>query len=287
MIIKNIKNNLLLFLLIISISLFLNGCDEDKAADMVKITPPTDHEVIQGFHSMKGDDMLNLAVINMRAGEIKKAILMLEKFIIRYPNNPVGLFYLGQAYYKKGLYKEAINNLKRAYALDTTMTKPLYYLSKSYEKIGDRKKALKALYKYLLTETHSYRINLIIKEANSYAEPVIGRGIIGRVSVTDEVIPEKKLALCPKFFIRADALEIFASLEIIEAPHNTGISAKWYHINSENKKKEVNSSTFSVKGSKNELIPLKKPSSGWTAGEYRLEILVENEKNLSLYFYIL
>ncbi len=276
-----------LFFLLICLCLFISGCNKDgESSDITKIVSPTDHEVVKSYHSSRGEDLLNLAIINLRAGEIQKSIALLEKFTAYYPSNPVGQFYFGKAYYKNRMYEDSIKKFKKAFILDPASPEPLLYLGRAYEKTGNRKKAIKTLYEYLLRESDAYAIQKTGKEINSLAQPVVGKNIIGRISVTDEIIREKSLALSSKILFKRDTPEIFTSLEVIEAAYDTKIDVKWYYLVSNDKKMKVNSSSFKVEGSKNALVSIKNPSSDWPAGKYKLEIFVDNEKNTSLNFYI-
>jgi|GEM_PF-1877903 len=277
----------ILFLLV-CIPLSLTGCDQDNSSgDVVKIGPgSTGHEMVKDYYSMDQDNLLNLGKINLQAGEVDDAIQILEKFTQYYPNNPVGQFYLGKAYYKKGEYKDSIRKFKKAFIFDKTSPEPLLHLGMAYKQTGEQDKAINAVYEYLLRETDITVSARVEDKVNTFAEPVVGKNIIGRVFVSDDVIKEENIALNPKIFFRADTPEIFASVEIIGSANDTPIRIKWYYFASEEEKIEVNSSAFKAGGTQNVLIALKKPSTDWPAGKYKLEILVENEKNAGLIFYI-
>ncbi len=278
---------IILFLIIISLPVLICGCDKtDSSGDIVKIMPPVGHEVVKDFHSINREDLLNLAVINLRAGKTRESIELLEKFTTYYPGNSVGHLHLGRAYYADQRYEDAIGRFKRAYVLDRYSPEALFYLGKAYDRAGNTNKAVKTLYKYILAEPDALSRQKAADEINLYTDPIGGKGIIGRVSVTDEVIKENNLALSSKACFNREIPEIFASVEIVGAPSNTDIIAMWLYFVSEGKKMKVNSASFSLTGSKNALISLKKPSQNWPAGKYSLEIFVDKEKNTSLIFYM-
>lgn len=276
-----------LFLIIITLPALISGCDKSNSSeDIIKIVSPDGHDIVKNIHSAKQEDLLNLGAINMRAGKLQESIQSLEKFTTYYPHNPVGQLYLGRAYYADQRYDQAIKRFKRAYVLDKSSPDPLLYLGKAYDKAGNTAKAIKSIYKYILEEQDQLSKQKAADQINLYAKPITGKGIIGRVSVTDRVIKENNLALTSKACFSRKIPEVFASVEVIEAPYDTEIEARWLYVVSEEKKMEVNSASFSLTGSKNALVTLKKPSQDWPVGEYNLEILVNNEKNTSLTFYV-
>ena len=274
------------FIFLICLPLLISGCTSGSD-DIIKISSSTTGQEFTKTHpSFKGENILNLGIINLRAGNVRESVKLLEEFANYHPNNPVGQFYLGKAYYKDMRYEDSIVKFKQAFILDKETPEPLLYLGRAYKKLGNRKKAVKTLYKYLLIESDTSIAEKIREEINSMSEPVIGSGIIGRIFVTNEVNREKGIALGTKVIFRANIPEIYASLEIINAPYNTEIETKWYYIISDEEKMEVNKTSFNAEGSKNALVSLKKPSSQWPLGEYKLEIYVDKEKNASVNFYI-
>lgn len=280
------KNKILkTFCLLLFLPIIISGCNKNSD-NIQKITALPAHEAVDDFHSYREEDLINLGEINLRAGNFQKAIRILEKVTAYYPDNPIGQFYLGKAYYKNKRYEDSIGKFKYAFVLDKSYPEPLFYLGKAYEKTGKREKAIKALYKYLLIESNPYNQEKAREDLNYLSIPVVGKDVIGRIFVTDEIIREKKLAMNSKVCFRANVPEIFASIEVIGAPNNTNVEANWYYLASENKKMEVNSTKFTVNDSKSVLASLKKPSYDWPPGKYILEILVNKEKNASLNFYI-
>ena len=296
-------------------TLFLTGC-EKADMDMAETMPPRD--LVKEYYMLQKENLLELGVINLRGQDIEKSIELLEVYTTRYPNQAIGQFYLGKAYYKNMRYEDSIKKFKRAYNLDSSVVQSLLYLGKAYKRTGENQKALKVLYKYISSEFSD--VNRARDEINKMAEPVMGKHVIGRVFVSDDVLHEKNIALSMKSCFPAQTPEIYASIELLETPampeqegfsdceklksiegsvisenrnsnafpicNKTEIRARWNYFLSEEEKVEVNSISFKAEGAKNTLLSFKKPFTGWKEGEYELEIFVNNEKNVSLIFYI-
>ncbi|HSA06818.1 MAG TPA: tetratricopeptide repeat protein [Candidatus Gastranaerophilales bacterium] len=274
-------------LILVCLPLIMSGCDQKNSSeDIIKIAAPVEHEIIEKHSSLDQETLLNQGIINLKADNVEKAIEILENYTTYYPHNSVGQFYLGKAYLNNMRYEDAIKTFRKTLMLDESETQAFLYIGQAYEKMGQRKSAIKYLYKYLIAESGSLDTKKISGEINDLAEPVIGKDIIGRVFVTNEVIKEKNLALKPMTCFESAVPEIYGSLEIIDAPANTEIEVKWRFLLKNDKKMEINSHFFTVQGTKNALALIKKPVPNWIPGEYELEILVDGEKNTNLNFYI-
>lgn len=284
---ENKKNLICLFILLSLIAILLSGCDKEiKYGEIDNISPPVSHEVTKSYFTSKKGEILNRAVIFQRAGELEKSIDLLEKFTTHYPNNPVGQFYLGKAYYKNKMYEDSIKRLKKAYMLDKSSLEALLYLGRAYQETGNRDIAVKFLYKYILRESNTYLIQKTTREINSLAKSVNGNDLIGNVTVTDQIIKEKKIALTPKILFNSNTPEIYAVIEIIEAPYNTEIESKWFQIGQNKNKKLIKTYSKKAEGSKNIVFSIKKPSNKWINGEYKLDIIVNEYEKTSIKFYI-
>lgn len=151
------------------------------------------------------------------------------------------------------------------------------YLSKAYEQTDEFKKSVHHMKRaFMLDNTLSEEL----------AGPVLGKGVVGRVFATNRVNEEKNLALKPKAWFDKDTKIIYASLEIINAPVNTEIETEWAYELAKNEQVKINSTRFKAEGSKNTLVSLEKPTSGWPIGKYRLNVIVNGYYNTDLIFYV-
>ncbi|OGI00175.1 MAG: hypothetical protein A2Y25_00310 [Candidatus Melainabacteria bacterium GWF2_37_15] len=177
---------------------------------------------------------------------------------------------------RAGNIQKSIEILEKFITYYPTNSLGHYYLGKAYFENNELNKSLhhtkQALYDKTLT--------------NELAGPIIGKGVLGRVFVTNEVIEEKNLALKPKACFDKNTPVIYASLEIINAPSDSEIEAEWVYELPKNEQVKVNSSLFKANGSKNALVSVKKPTSEWPAGKYRLNVYINGEKNTDLTFYV-
>ena len=234
-------------LLLLFIFITLTTSGCDKSSeDIVKITSD-DHAMVKEHSEFKIENALNEGLINYRAGNIQKSIEILEKVVTYYPTNSLAHYYLGRAYFENNELNKSLHHIKQA------------------------------LYDKIL--------------ANELAGPIIGKGILGRVFVTNEIIEEKNLALKPKACFDKSTPVIYASLEVINAPPKSQLEAEWVYELPKNNEQvreqvKVNSAFFEANGSKNALVSVKKPSSEWPAGKYKLNVYINGEKNTDLTFYI-
>lgn len=232
-----------LIVCLLGITILTTGCEQSSTSgDIIKIAPD-DHTLMQDYSSFQGDNALNEAVIYLRAGEAEKAIFILEKFTTYYPNNSMGHFHLGRAYYQNNQIDKFLRHTKQAFLMDKELEREI-------------------------------------------AGPTIGKDIVGRIFVTDQKSEEKKLALKPQAWFDKNTPTIYASTEIINAPQNTQIEAELVYELSKKEEVQVNSILFNIEGSKNAVISVQKPESGWPEGLYKLKIFVNGKENTNLNFYI-
>lgn len=265
---------------------FAAGCDDKDAADFIRSAPPTEQQILSDFHSQKPENIFNEGLINLRAGELQKAILLLEKFTQLYPFNSMGQFYLGQAYYRNNRFEEAITRFKRAYQIDNTNTAALFWTGKAFLELGREQEAKNALLTYILSESNAQNRNKAAKEINSMADPVAGRYIIDSVYITDVSKNDENTFPEPKICFPSSAQEIFAVVKTLHAPSKTQIEANLHYVVSKNEKKKVATTAYWAEGSENIVFPFKKPLDGFLPGEYELEIFSDKEKNISITFYV-
>jgi tetratricopeptide (TPR) repeat protein len=264
---------------------FATGCDNKDAEDFIRSAPPVDQQVLSDFHSQKPENIFNEGLINLRAGELQKATLLLEKFTQLYPFNAMGQFYLGQAYYRNNRFEEAITRFKRAYQIDNTNTAALFWTGKALLELDREQEAKNVLLTYILSEPKLQNRNKAAEEINSMADPVAGRYIINSVYLTN--VPEDEYSFPePKICFPSSTQEIFAVVRTLHAPSKTQIEANLLYVVSKNEKKKVATTAYWAEGSENIVFPFKKPHDGFLPGEYELEIFSDKEKNISITFYV-
>lgn len=239
-----------LLILIFASCFFLSGCLlRNNTEDVIKITS-------DNFSEKKLNDNQTISLSTganlVKSGKFDEAIKFFKEYGDFFSKNPEYNYYLGQAYFKKNLYKEASSNLV----------------------------------KYVYKSDNSTRIPEIRDELNKIAQPAIGNSVIGRISLTDRADVVKNSAIGIKQVFTSDTPVIFASVEVINAKTADKIQAKWNFISGKGEIIPVNSSEFSVSGSKTALLSIKSPASGWITGRYELQILVNEIKNSSLNFYV-
>ncbi len=178
---------------------------------------------------------------------------------------------------RAGNIQEAIHILEKVVTYYPTNSAGHFHLGRAYY-------ANNEISKFLYHTKQAFLLdNTLVRELSG---PVIGKNVIGRVFVTDRVEKEKNIALTPMVWFDKNIPFIYASLEIINAPPDTEIEAELVYELSKNERLDVNSVLFKTTGSENTAISVKKPSSGWPAGKYRLNIFVNGAKNIDLTFYI-
>ncbi len=74
-------------------------------------------------------------------------IAQFEKMSREDPDNELGLFSLGKAYFEAGRARDAIEPLRRVIMLKPTMSKAYQFLGQALEKIGERKNAVETVTK--------------------------------------------------------------------------------------------------------------------------------------------
>lgn len=226
------------------------------------------------------------AIYELNSSNITSAISLFKELSTDYPNWKEAHYNLGVAYSIDYNYPEAIKAWEKAIDIDDKYIDAYYNTALAYKKLNNNKKAVQYLAKYLFLTPDNANSENIITEIEKIKEAYIGNGIIGRVSFTDEVNAANSIALNDKIFFKIDTSPIYSFVEVIEAPKHTRIEAKWSYIMDGNQKVPVNSIKFLAEGSKNTLISLTKPQTGWIQGEYILEIFVNKELNTTIPFYV-
>jgi tetratricopeptide (TPR) repeat protein len=273
--------------LIVIFPVILNGCDGNQAEDIEKITTSSEQEVIRDISAYQGENSLNQGVVCYKAGNIPKAIAALEQYVLYHSQNSMGQYYLGKAYFANNMFDKAIVHLGKAVNLDDEISDSYYYLGKSYQSLNNKQKAIENLYKYISLNPNILNKVKIEDEINNLSSPVIGIDIIGRIFTTDQVIKDKNIAVDSKSLFLQETDTIYASLEIINPKYNSIIYAEWSYLSPVSDKVQVNTIQFTVSSSKNAVLSLKKPLTGWPSGQYLLEIYVNRIKNSEIKFYIL
>jgi len=155
-----------------------------------------------------------------------------------------------------------------------------YYLGRAYYENNEKDKFLH----------HTKQAFIIDKDlAKELAGPAIGNDEIGRVFVTNESTGEENeiLALKPMVWFDRSISAVNVSIEIIKAEPGTEIDTELLYEISKNEEMKVNSILFNAEGSKNAVVSVKKPESGWPEGRYKVNIFVNGQRNISHNFYIL
>ena len=178
---------------------------------------------------------------------------------------------------KAGNIQQAISILQQYVQYHPGNSVAHLYLGKAYYEDNQTSKAL-----FHIKQAFSLDSTL----SRELAGPFIGKGVIGRVFVTNETDEGKKLALKPKACFDKDTPVIYASIEIINALPDTEIESEWVYEISKNEEVQVNSAKFKAEGSKDALVSIKKPDSSWPPGKYKLNVYVNREKNTDLTFYV-
>jgi len=229
--------------------------------------------------------ILDKSVEEIRTGETVEAIKDLQVLTGLYPKLAIGYYNLGLAYVKNNQTNEAIKAWEETIKIDNKYADAYFNLGKAYKNIN-RKKARENLLKYLLLRPNDPYMNTIKDEISRLKEPSVGKGIIGRISVTDKVDFKNNIALSVKDYFNSGTPLIYSCIELINATDDKDIEVNWYYIMENNEKFPVNSVKFSGQGSKNVVVSLKKPYTGWPIGKYEEVILVDGVENTAVPFII-
>jgi hypothetical protein len=114
----------------------------------------------------------------------------------------------------------------------------------------------------------------------------VGKGIIGRVSMTDKVDFKNNIPLNIEVFFDSSIPVIYSCIELVNGTKSKDIEVNWYYILQNNERLPVNSIKFSGQGSKNVVISLKKPYTEWPIGKYEQVISVNGVENTTVPFII-
>ncbi|MDD3012817.1 MAG: tetratricopeptide repeat protein [Candidatus Gastranaerophilales bacterium] len=229
--------------------------------------------------------LLDKSIEEIRVGEIDGAIKDLQELTKSYPKLALGYYNLGLAYIKNNQRNEAIIAWEKTTRIDDKYADAYFNLGKAYKSFN-KKKARDNLLKYLLLRPNDPYINNIKDEIFLLNDPAIGKGIIGRVSITDEVDLKNNIALSVKNFFKPNTPFIYSCIELVNATKDKNIEVNWFYIMQNNEKLPVNSTKFSGQGSKNVVISLKKPYIEWPSGKYEAVILVNGVENAAVPFII-
>jgi len=243
--------------------------------------------VVQNDNVISSDAkfILDKSTEEIRLGEIKEAIKDLQVLTGLYPKLAIGYYNLGLAYIKNNQLNEAIKAWEETTRIDSKYADAYFNLGKAYKSIN-KKKARDNYLKYLLLRPNDPYINTIKDEISKLKKPSIGKGIIGRISTTDEVDFKNNIALTVKDFFKPNTPFIYSCIELVNATKDQIIEVNWFYIMQNNEKIPVNSIKFSGQGSKNVVVSLKKPYTGWPIGKYEEVIFVNGTENTVIPFII-
>lgn len=161
-----------------------------------------------------------------------------------------------------------------------------FYAGKAYLKAENKVKALKNFLEYIARSNDNSKNDEIREDINKLTEPVFGTEKIGQIYLSDKADTVKRIAGIPKQAFHPDTKEIFASVEVVNPQKTDKIKINWIFLNDKNEDIPVNSSEFSVSSSQTVLLSIKAPVAGWIAGNYKMQVFVNEEKTSSLKFYI-
>jgi len=233
----------------------------------------------------KAKILLDKAVNEIRYGETSTAISDLKDLTTSYPGLAIGYYNLGLAYINNKQTNEAIKAWEETIKIDNKYSDAYFNLGKAYKSIN-KTKARYNLIKYITLRPDDPYIRTIKDEISKLSEPVVGKGVIGSVSTTDEVDFKNNIALSVKDFFKPETPAIYSCIELINTSKDKDIQVNWFYILPDNEKLPVNSVHFSEQGSKNVIVSLKKPYKIWPAGIYEEVILVNGVENVKTSFII-
>ncbi len=183
-------------------------------------------------------------------------------------------------YLHAGKAAEAIEILEKFVTYRPYNSMGHYYLGRAYYENNEKAKFLH----------HTKQAFSIDKElAKELAGPAIGNDEIGRVFITaqTEGKENENLALRPMVWFDRNIEAVNVSIEIIKAEPGTEIETELLYELSKEEDLKVKSILFNTEGSKNAVVSIKKPETGWPEGKYRVNIFVNSKRNISQVFYIL
>ena len=259
------------------ISLFISGCSS-KHNKGEKISESISTR--QGSLNKEANFLLNDGAKKLNSGNVNGAINDFRDLTKLYPNVEIGYYNLGLAYAKNDQVNEAIDAWEEFKSRDSNYADVYYNLGQAYKKVKKNRKAVENLSKYLSLRPKDPQANAIKKDISKLTEPTSGKGIIGRVSITDKVDLKNNIALKAKSLLEPSTQVIYSCIEFVSAPENTNIETRWYYRATDNKRIPVNSLKFNISGSKNVLISLKRPKTYWPKGKYEFVILLNKKENI-------
>ncbi|OGH96142.1 MAG: hypothetical protein A2104_10035 [Candidatus Melainabacteria bacterium GWF2_32_7] len=237
--------------------------------------------------SKNAQTLLNKGIDEVESGDIKEATDSFNQLVNKYPDFAVGYYNLGLVYAQSNELYKAINSWEQAVILDNSYADAYYNLGLAYKSMHNNKKAIENFSNYIALRPNDAGIDLVKKELIELQEPYQGKGIIGRVSLSDNADFKNKIVLSPKNFFKPDTACIYAAIEIANAPKNTDLKVIWYYLTSDNQKVPVNLLKFVLEDSKNVLLSLNKPEEDWPIGKYELDIIVNGKINDIIPFEVL
>ncbi|EKE02285.1 MAG: hypothetical protein ACD_20C00402G0015 [uncultured bacterium] len=223
--------------------------------------------------------LLNKGIAQVKSGDNTNAIKSFNELINKYPDLAIGYYNLGLAYAENKNLNKAINSWEQAVLIDDSYADAYYNLGLAYKTLHNKKKAAESLANYISIRPDEPGNDQIRKELAALQEPYQGKGIIGLITLSDKADQKNKTVLNAKNFFNTNTNYIYAALQIADAARDTDVKVIWYYITSDNQKLPVNLLKFTIEGSKNVLLSLKRPEKGWPIGDYELDILVNGKIN--------
>ncbi len=257
---------------------------KNNSQDVIKITSENSKE--NKLIKVNKTLSLNTGINFIESGDIDNAIKFFKEYEDFYSKNPKYYYYLGKAYYKKGLYKESAGSFEKSLLLNKNSYDLYFNIAEAYEKAKLKNKASENYADYIFNTNQSDKINEVRNKINSLSNVEVGTDIIGRISLSDRADVLKNFAIGYMQAFSPDTPIIFASVEFINAKKTDKININWNFINSEKEILPVNQLEFNISGSKTVLLSIKSPVSGWPSGKYEMRVLVNNVKNSSIKFYV-
>ena len=273
-------------LIFLTVAAFLlSGCLlKNNSNDVIKIT--SESSAANKFIKINKTLSLSTGIDLLESGNVDGAIKFFNEYEDFFLKNPKFYLYLGQAYFKKGLYLKASGAFSKALTLDNSRHDLLLNIAESYEKANMKNKAAENYINYVFNSNDTSKNNEIRNKLNKWAEPSLGNDIIGRFSLTDRADITKNSAIGTMQAFNSDTPIIFASVELINAKKTDNIEIKWNFIDNKGEILPVNSAKFNDSGSKTILLSIKSPIKGWPEGNYEMQIFVNGIKNSLLNFYV-
>lgn len=118
------------------------------------------------YSNFREEAMLRLGYLYGYLGDFEKSREILQRFNINYPNNPrygTAYYYIGDAFYRQGMYAEALEYFRDAeqhLRFNTLKAETFYSIGNCYEKLGEYQKAVDYYEKVLsfFKESEMYKL---------------------------------------------------------------------------------------------------------------------------------